>query len=71
MAKSSIQSQPKLKHSVAIAGTFGSQIQRDFALKTLADILAVWKREVESHHKKNTITITERTSHGKRCVQQE
>ena len=58
MAKSSNQSRPKLKHSVTIAGNFGSQIQKDFALRTLADILAAWKREVESRHKKNTITIT-------------
>jgi len=44
---------------VTIEASFGSDLQRDTALKTLADLLAVWKREVESRHKKNKITITE------------
>ena len=41
-----------------IAGTFGSEMQRQIALRTLTNLLAIWQREVESHHKKNKLTIT-------------
>jgi hypothetical protein len=34
-------------------------MQHEIAMRTLADILAVWKSEVESRHKNNKITITE------------
>jgi len=45
--------------TVKIQGIFGSQMQREIAMRTLTDILAIWRREVESRHKKNTITIEE------------
>jgi hypothetical protein len=50
---------PEMRRTVTVAGTFGSQMQREIALRTLADILAIWKGEVERRHKKNKITITE------------
>ena len=43
---------------VTIAGTFGSDMQREIALRTLTDLLVIWQREVESHHKKNKLTVT-------------
>ena len=43
---------------VTIAGTFGSEMQREIALRTPTDLLFIWQREVESHHKKNRLTIT-------------
>jgi hypothetical protein len=46
--------------SVMITGILGSELQREIAMRTLTDILAIWQREVESRHKKNKITITDR-----------
>ncbi len=43
---------------VTIAGTFGSEMQREIALRTLTDLLVIWQREVESRHKKNKLTVT-------------
>ena len=43
---------------VTLAGTFGSEMQREIALRTLTSLLAIWQREVESHHKKNKLNIT-------------
>ena len=43
---------------MTIAGTFGSEMQREIALRTLTDLLAIWQREVESRHKKNKLTVT-------------
>jgi hypothetical protein len=43
---------------VTIAGNFGSEMQRQIALRTLADLLFIWQREVESRHKKNKLTVT-------------
>jgi hypothetical protein len=33
-------------------------MQRQIALRTLADLLFIWQREVESRHKKNKLTVT-------------
>ncbi len=41
-----------------IAGTFGSEMQRQIAMRTLADLIVIWQREVESRHKKNKLTVT-------------
>ena len=43
---------------VTIAGTFGSEMQRQIALRTLTNLLVIWQREVESQHKKNKLKIT-------------
>ena len=43
---------------VTIAGSFGSEMQRQIALRTLTNLLVIWQREVESHHKKNKLNIT-------------
>ena len=44
---------------ITIEARFGSDIKRDVSLKVLRDFLQAWKANVESAHKKNTITITE------------
>jgi hypothetical protein len=46
-----------LRHSVTIDATFGSEMQRDVALRLLDQLLASWKEMAESHHKKNVIKI--------------
>jgi len=51
------QKQP-VHRRVTIAGTFGSEMQREIALRTLTDLLVIWQGEVESRHKKNKLTIT-------------
>lgn len=43
---------------VTVAGTFGSEMQRQIALRTLTDLLVILQREVESRHKKNKLTVT-------------
>jgi hypothetical protein len=48
------KAQPKstLTHSITIRATFGSEMQRDIAVRTLTEMLAAWKGGVESRHKK-------------------
>ena len=48
-----------LRRSVTIEAVFGSDIQRDVALRTFRHMLMVWKETVEASHKKNKVTITE------------
>ncbi|MGD1096720.1 MAG: hypothetical protein ABSB35_32585 [Bryobacteraceae bacterium] len=48
-----------IRHSLVIESIFGSEIQRDVALRTLTKLLATWKETVESAHAKNKITITD------------
>jgi glycine cleavage system aminomethyltransferase T len=45
--------------SVIVKGTFGTTLQRDVAMRTLTQLLAVWQREVESSHKRNKLTVTD------------
>ena len=51
------QKQP-VHRLVTIAGAFGSEMQREIALRTLTELLVIWQREVESRHKENKLTIT-------------
>jgi hypothetical protein len=51
----------KIHRSVTIQAVFASDIQRDVAMRVLAELLEAWKANVESSHKRNIITIT----HGK------
>jgi hypothetical protein len=44
-------------HIIQISAAFGSDHQRDVGLRTLNGLLASWKEIIESHHKKNVITI--------------
>jgi hypothetical protein len=45
------------KQTVTIDCAFGSEIQREVALKTLTELIAIWRREVEKRHKKNKVKI--------------
>ena len=56
--KPSKRQQLPVHRLVTIAGTFGSEMQREIAMRTLKNLLAIWQREVESHHKKNKLNIT-------------
>lgn len=58
-AKPSKPRKPVLTRTITIEGTFGSGMQREIALRTLMDILEIWRREVEKRHKKNAVTITQ------------
>ena len=58
-AKSSKPRKPALTRTVTIEGTFGSGMQREIAVRTLTDILGIWRREVEKRHKKNKVKITQ------------
>ena len=61
MTKSTKSSQSKtaVLRTVTIEGVCGSELQREIAMRTLTELLEIWRREVESRHKKNKITITE------------
>ena len=48
----------KIHASIIIEATFGSDIQRNVAIRTLARVLEAWKANVESSHKNNKITIS-------------
>jgi len=48
-----------LHHVITVDASFGSDIQRDVALRTFRHMLMVWKETVEASHKKNKVTITE------------
>jgi hypothetical protein len=48
-----------LHATVTIDVTFGSDIQRDVSLRVLNHFLAAWKDNVESAHKRNSVTIEE------------
>lgn len=50
-----------LRYSVTIEATFGSDHQHAVAMKVLRGLLPAWKRNVESHHQKNVITVTHQT----------
>jgi hypothetical protein len=56
--KSPAKRKPEMCRTVTITGIFGSDLQREIAMKTLTDLLAIWKREVEQRHKKNSISVT-------------
>jgi hypothetical protein len=43
---------------LTIQATFGSDIQRDVAIKVLDQFLEAWKENVESAHKMNKVTIS-------------
>lgn len=47
-----------LHRFVDIEAVFGSEIQRDVAMKVLGELLAAWKSSVESSHTRNKVTIT-------------
>jgi hypothetical protein len=42
-----------------VDAAFGSDIQRDVALRTLSRMLMVWKETVEGSHKDNKVTLSE------------
>ena len=46
-----------LTETITITATFGSEMQRDVAVKVLRQILAAWACETEEHHQKNRIGI--------------
>ncbi len=52
-------SSPKISHIrlIKIEAVFGSDIQHDGSMKVLREFLEAWKRNVESSHKKNNITL--------------
>lgn len=43
--------------TITITANFGSDMQRDVAMRILRKMLAEWESEVESHHAKNRICI--------------
>lgn len=43
---------------ITIECRFGSEYQRDVAMRLLREILTAWKDTAESTHKENRITIT-------------
>jgi hypothetical protein len=49
----------RLHHVVTVDAAFGSDIQRDVALRTLSRMLMVWKETVEGSHKDNKVTLSE------------
>lgn len=44
--------------TVTITATFGSDLQRDVAMRILRKMLAEWETETEGHHQKNRVSIT-------------
>jgi hypothetical protein len=46
-----------LTETITITATFGSDMQRDVAMKILRQMLAAWESETEAHHQKNRVTI--------------
>lgn len=53
------RSKTSVLRSITIEGICGSELQREIAERTLTELLEIWRREVESRHKKNKITMTE------------
>jgi hypothetical protein len=53
------QLNPSKALTVTITCKFGSDMQKEVAKKTLTDLLAIWKGEVEKNHQRNKITIKE------------
>jgi hypothetical protein len=51
-----------LNRTITIECRFGSEYQRDVAMRMLGELLIAWKETAESAHKENHINITnERT----------
>jgi hypothetical protein len=48
-----------LRRTVTVQTTFGSEFQRDVAMKNFKAALHAWEESVEAGHKNNKVTITE------------
>jgi hypothetical protein len=48
-----------LTRTITIQATFGSDLQRDAAMRTLKAVLRAWEESVEAAHQHNKVTITE------------
>ncbi len=46
-----------LSETITIAASFGSDIQRDVAMKVLRNMLSAWQTDVEGRHQNNRISM--------------
>jgi hypothetical protein len=49
--------QTPIEATITIHVVFGSDLQRDSAMKVLRHLLHAWRQLVEAGHKKNNVTI--------------
>ena len=47
----------ELSRTITIEATFGSEIQRDVAMRVLRQFLSAWRENVESAHKEKKVAI--------------
>jgi len=47
-----------LSRTITIEAIFGSEVQRDVAMRVLRQFLDAWRQNVEEAHQDNKVTIT-------------